>query len=54
LEDRHARHVGVCGLGDVARASTARCDERMDLGLMLGWTNATDASTALRFDRGST
>ncbi len=32
----------------------ARGDERMDLGLMLGSTNATDASTALHFDRGST
>jgi hypothetical protein len=32
----------------------ARGDERMDLGLMLGSTNATDASTALRFDRGLT
>ena len=32
----------------------ARSDERMDLGLMLGSTNATDASTALRFDRGLT
>jgi opacity protein-like surface antigen len=32
----------------------ARCDERMDLGLMLGSTNATDASTTLRFDRGLT
>jgi hypothetical protein len=32
----------------------ARGEERMDLGLMLGSTNATDASTALRFDRGLT
>jgi len=32
----------------------ARGDERMDLGLMLGSTNATDASTALLFDRGLT
>ena len=32
----------------------ARGDERIDLGLMLGSTNATDASTALRFDRGLT
>ena len=48
------RGMWVFVRSDIARASTARGDERMDLGLMLGSTNATDASTALRFDRGLT
>jgi hypothetical protein len=55
LEARQMRSVCLLAfVGCVLTASAARGDDRVDVGLLLGSTRATDAGTALPFGRGLT